>query len=194
MNVRIRFNTEMRTAAWFGDDFLINNFAVNLQLITQSHDARDHSICMGRVRTVIDQLEHSIFVHQDNTVKIDEFINCGLRVTAFPQEPIDQIVGIVLFEKLNAVLENRMRVTDLDICSDLGDSIWFQHSENEKISVIPDTGWWSDASPQCNVTHNAAVGKKVVKLQKQPNWKSFELDWASNVPAETVIINIKDDK
>jgi len=158
MNVRIRFNTEMRTAAWFGDDFLINNFAVNLQLITQSHDASDHAICMGRVRTVIDQLEHSVFVNQNNTGKIDEFINCGLRVTAFPQEPIDQIVGIVLFEKLNAVLENRMRVTDLDICSDLGDNIWFMHGENEKVAAIPDTGWWSDASPQCNVTHNAAVG------------------------------------
>jgi hypothetical protein len=194
MNVRIRFNTEMRTAAWFGDDFLINNFAVNLQLITQSHDASDHAICMGRVRTVIDQLEHSVFVRQDNVDKIDEFINCGLRVTAFPQEPIDQIVGIVLFNKLNAVLENRMRVTDLDICSDLGDSIWFQHSENEKISAIPESGWWSDPSPQCNVTHNAAVGKKVVKLRKQPNWKSFELEWTSTSPAETVIINIKDDK
>ena len=194
MNVRIRFNTEMRTAAWFGDDFLINNFAVNLHLITQSHDASDHAICMGRIRTVIDQLEHSVFVHQDNTVKIDEFINCGLRVTAFPQQPIDQIVGIVLFEKLNTVLENRMRVTDLDICSDLGDNIWFMHGENEKVSAIPDTGWWADASPQCNVTHNAAVGKKVVKLRKQPNWKSFDLEWASTAPAETVIINIKDDK
>jgi hypothetical protein len=194
MNVRIRFNSDMRTAAWFGDEFLINNFAVNLQLITKSHDANDHSVCMGRVRTVIDQLEHSIFVHQDNVDKIDAFIKCGLRVTAFPQQPIDQIVGIVLFEKLNAVLENRMRVTDLDICSDLGDNIWFMHGENEKVSAIPSTGWWTDASPMCNVVHKSAAEKKVVKLHKQLNWKSFDLEWASTIPSETVIINIKDDK
>jgi len=194
MNVRIRFNTEMRTAAWFGDEFLINNFAVNLQLITQSHDASDHSICMGRIRAVIDQLEHSVFVNQNNAAKIDEFINCGLRVTAFPQEPIDQIVGIVLFEKLNAVLEGRMRVTDLDICSDLGDSIWFQHSDNEKISAIPDSGWWAEPTPDCNVGENITKEKKVVKLRKQSSWKTLDLGWCSEQPSETVIINIKDDK
>lgn len=194
MNVRIRFNYDIRSAAWIGDEFLINNFAVNLQLITQSHNSQDHSVCMGRIRTVIDQLEHSIFVHQDNTVKINEFINCGLRVTAFPQEPIDQIVGVVLFEKLNAVLEDRMRVTDIDICSDFGDNIWFMHSENEKISAIPNTGWWVDASPMCNVIYNSAAEKKVVKLRKQLNWKSFDLEWSPTAPTETVIINIKDEK
>jgi hypothetical protein len=194
MNVRIRFNTEMRTAAWFGDEFLINNFAVNLQLITQSQNPNDHSVCMGRVRTVIDQLEHSIFVNQDNTEKINELIGCGLRVTAFPQEPIDQIVGIVLFEKINTVLEGRMRVTDLDICSDLGDNIWFMHGEHEKVSAISDSGWWADASPTVCAAPSSPTKTKVVKMRKSSNWKSLDLEWQSDQPSETVIINIKDDK
>jgi hypothetical protein len=194
MNVRIRFNSEMRTGTWFSDQFIVNNFAINLQLITQSSDASDHSTCMGRIRTVIDSLEHSIFIHQDHTEKINQLVNCGFRVTAFPQEPIDQIVGIVLFEKLNSVLEGRMRVTDLDICSDLGDNIWFMHSDNEKISAIPESGWWADSSPACNVTQPTATEKKVVKLRKQVTWKSFDLEWSSEQPTETVIINIKDDK
>jgi hypothetical protein len=194
MNVRIRFNTEMRTAAWFGDEFLINNFAVNLQLITQSQNPIDHSVCMGRIRNIIDQLEHSIFVNQDNTGKINELIGCGLRVTAFPQEPIDQIVGIVLLEKLNAVLEGRMRVTDLDICSDLGDNIWFMHGEHEKISAISDSGWWTDSSPSVGSTASPTAKTKVVKLRKPLNWQSFDLEWVSDQPLETVIINIKDDK
>jgi hypothetical protein len=194
MNVRIRFNTEMRTAAWFGDEFLINNFAVNLQLITQSENAGDHAVCMGRIRTVIDQLEHSVFVNQDNTAKINELLQCGIRVTTFPQEPIDQIVGIVLFKKLNAVLEDRMRVTDLDICSDFGDNIWFMHSEHEKVSAIPEQGWWTDSAPSVSAVITNTAEKKVVKLRKQLTWKSFDLEWASNQPLETVIINIKDDK
>jgi hypothetical protein len=149
---------------------------------------------MGRIRTVVDSLEHSVLINQNNTDKIKQLINCGIRVTAFPQEPIDQIVGIVLFEKLNAVLEGRMRVTDLEICSDLGDNIWFQHSNNEKISAIPDSGWWTETTPDCNVSDDVTKEKKVVKLRKQSSWKNLDLGWCSAQQAETVIINIKDDK
>ena len=194
MNVRIRFNTDFRTGTWFTDQFIVNNFSVNLQLITQSNDAKDHPICMGRIRTVFDSLEHSILINESYSEKIKELISCGFRVTAFPQEPIDQIVGIVLFEKLNAVLEGRMRVTDLDICSDLGDNIWFQHSDNEKISAIPESGWWTESTPDCNVSENITKEKKVVKLRKQSSWNTLDLGWCSNQPLETVIINIKDDK
>jgi hypothetical protein len=149
---------------------------------------------MGRIRTVFDSLEHSILINESYSEKIKELISCGFRVTAFPQEPIDQIVGIVLFEKLNAVLEGRMRVTDLDICSDLGDNIWFQHSDNEKISAIPESGWWTESTPDCNVSENITKEKKVVKLRKQSSWNTLDLGWCSNQPLETVIINIKDDK
>jgi hypothetical protein len=194
MNVRIRYNTDFRTGTWFADQFIVNNFSVNLQLITQSSDPADHSICMGRIRTVFDALEHSMLINEHHTDKIKDLINCGFCVTAFPQEPIDQIVGIVLFEKLNAVLEGRMRVTDLDICSDLGDNIWFMHSEHEKISAIPDSGWWTESTPDCNVSEPTATEKKVVKLRKQSSWANFDLGWCSAQPSETVIINIKDDK
>lgn len=194
MNVRIKFNAEIRTSVWLGDEFMVNNYAVNLQLITQSQDPEDHPVCMGRIRTILDQLEHSILINQDNTDKVKELTACGFRVIALPQEPIDQIMGIVLFQKLNAVLENRMRVTDLDLCSDVGDNIWFMHSDNEVVHAIPITGWWGDTTPVCINTAPTANKNKVVKLNRQLNWKTLELDWGSAVPTETVIINIKDDK
>jgi hypothetical protein len=96
MNVRLRFNTDFNAAVWYQDQFMINHFSINLQLITQSQDPEDHPVCMGRIQTVIDQLEHSVLINQANTNKSKELIDCGLRVVSFPQEPIDQIVGIVL--------------------------------------------------------------------------------------------------
>lgn len=194
MNVRLRFNTEFRTAIWINDQFMVNNFSIILQLITRSTDPEDHPVCMGRIRAVLDSLEHSVLIHQAHSEKINQLINCGLRVTVCPQEPIDQIVGILLFEKLNAVLEDRMQITDLDICSDWSDGIWFMHSNNEKVSAIPEVGWWNEAGPECNVSVPTPAEKKVVKLRKQLTWKALELDWQSNQPSETVIINIKDDK
>jgi hypothetical protein len=193
MNVRLRFNTDIRAGIWLSDQFLINNFSINLQLITQSNNPEDHSVCMGRIRTVLDGLENSVFINQTHTDKIKQLIDCGLRVTAFPHEPIDQIIGVVLYEKLNAVLEGRMCVTDLDICSD-SDNIWFMHSNNEKISAVPDNGWWAESTPECNVSENNVTGKKVVKLRKLSSWKHLDLGWQSDQPSETVIINIKDEK
>lgn len=194
MNVRLRFNADIRTGVWLADDFMVSNYALNLQLITQCENPKDHPVCMGRIRTVLDQLEHAVLINQDNINKINELTACGFRVIAMPQEPIDQIVGIVLFEKLNAVLENRMRVTDIDVCSDSGDNIWFMHSSNEIIRAMPDTGWWVDSAPICSNTAPSASKSKVVKLKRQLTWKTLELDWDSDASAETVIINIKDDK
>ncbi len=194
MNVRIKFNADIRTSVWLGDEFMVNNYAINLQLITQSHDPEDHPVCLGRIRTILDQLEHSILINQDHVDKIKELTACGFRVVALPQEPIDQIMGIVLFQKLDAVLENRMRVTDLDLCSDVGDNIWFMHSAHELVHEIPSTGWWADATPVCVNPAPAANKNKVVKLNRQLNWKTLELNWSSDTPTKTVIININDDK
>jgi len=194
MNVRLKFNTDLRTGSWFVNDFVINTHVINIQLITKSHTPKDHPVCMGRIRTVMDLLENTIFINQDNTEKIAELSACGFKVVAFPQEPIDQIVGIVLFKKLNAVLEGRMQVTDLDICSDAGDNIWFMHSANELVGAVADTGWWNDPGPVVEHSQPAAPGKKVVKLRRPTAWDSFDLEWNSGSTAETVIINIKDDK
>jgi hypothetical protein len=194
MNVRLQFNTDFRAASWFGDELIINSFSVSLQMLTQSKDPNDHPICMGRIRAVLDQLEHSVFIDQSNTDKIKELTACGIRVVTFPKDPTDQIVGIVLFEKLNAVLENRMCVTNFDICSELGDNIWFMHNDNERVYAIPRAGWWTDPAPGCVSNPLPNHEKKVVKLKRQLTWKTLDLEWQPQDPTETVIINIKDDK
>jgi len=196
MNVRLRFNLDFSAGNWYNNTFLVNNYSVNIQLITQSQTPDDHPVCMGRIRTLFDLLENSVFIDQTNRDKIKELTGCGFQVVPFPQEPIDQIVGIVLFEKLNAVLDGKMRVTELDICSHQGDSVWFMHSDNESISVVPSVGWWTESGPSCVASAPVVQEKKIVKLTKSLSWKDFDLDWYmdSTSDSETVIINIKDDK
>lgn len=194
MNVKLRFDLNFRAGNWYDNEFLVNSYSVKLQLITQSEDPNDHPVCIGRIRTVFELLENTVFVDQHHRDKIRELTDCGIHVVAFPQEPIDQIVGVVMFEKINAVLEGRMRVTDLDLNSDCGGNIWFLHNDHETVKEIPDSGWWSEPGPSCNNYHSANQGKKVVKLKKTINWKLFDLDWDSAQSKQTVIININDDK
>jgi hypothetical protein len=194
MNVRLRFNSDFRAANWYTDELLINSYAVAMNLITASDDPNVHPICLGRIRTIFDLLENSVFIKETNTKKIDQLTECGLRVIAFPEEPIDQIVGIMLYEKLNAILEGRMRITDIDVCSDHGDNIWFMHSEHEKIALSYTPGWWNDEGPSCT-TNKKTKNINIIKLNKPLSWESFGLDWNDEVPAEpAVIINIKDEK
>ena len=203
MNVRLRFNVGFRAANWFGGELLVNNYDINIQLITQTLDPMDHNVCMGRIRTVFEMLENSVLINQTDVGKIDELTRCGMRVVALPQEPIDQIVGITLFEKLNSVLEERMRVTDLDLCSLQGDNIWFMHSEHERIDISTNLGWWDDAGPLCHNILQSPNGNNVVKLTKPLTWEAFNLDWDYDDEDETevnvdhrptVIIKLKDEK
>jgi len=103
----------------------------------------------------------------------------GIRVTTLPEEPVDQIVGMMLYYKLNAVMEQRMTVTGLDIASSLGDNVWYQHDEDDLSGPFATDGWWYRASMQHESIEPDPVLDNVVKVIPT-GWYELNLDWPEN--------------
>jgi hypothetical protein len=99
-------------------------------------------------------------------------------VIVLPDEPVDQIMGMMLYLKYNAVMENRMVVTDVEISSVQGDNMGYLHSHGENLSPgLSRDGWWVDAAPtwyDITVTHTR---DKVVSLNSRPEWADHGLAW-----------------
>jgi hypothetical protein len=73
-----------------------------------------------------------------------------------------------------------MIITEIELSSELGDSIVYLHNDLENMGPIEDAGWWHDPEP----THvdSAVVDiDNVVPLNYNTSWKELGLAWDTSV-------------
>jgi predicted Fe-Mo cluster-binding NifX family protein len=179
MNVRLEYDMNWRAAIWFENRLQINDYSAELSIHTNTMNHEDHVTCMARLNHfVYHELTNTVFIKQDNQDQLKALAAAGIKVTTLPEEPIDQIIGIALYCKLNAILEERMIVTNVTIQSLLGDNVRYLHSSQESLGPCTDTGWWFETGPVHSNFKPAASGKRVVKINRTPTWRDMDLGWS----------------
>ena len=132
MNVRLQYDLEFLAGIYYEDQLQMNQYNVSLNLLTKTRDSVSTNIALDRAKAFVHgALESTVFINQANQERAEFMQMIGINVTTLPEEPVDQIIGMMLYYKLNAIMEDRMTVTQLDIASSLGDSVWYQHDEED---------------------------------------------------------------
>lgn len=181
MNVRLRYNITFPAAVWFDDELMMTNYTLALNFLTQTLDPQDQNIALERVKYfLLNELHSTVFINQAEVDRAEAFADVGLNVTTLPEEPVDQVVSIMLYYKLNAIMEGRMKITELVMSSEAGDSIEYFHSENEHTGLFPDTGWWHDATLcHSNIEFDEEDSpENVVSIGANTDWEDQELGWS----------------
>jgi hypothetical protein len=152
-----------------------NRYKVLMHLITATEDFHEINIAMDRVKVMIHyEFSGTVFVHSDHREEIEQMQALGINVTTLPEEPLDQIVGIMLYCKFNAIMEQRMQVSQLDIASDLGDTVWYQHFDDDNIGPFATGGWWHHSS----IIHTDVVSDSTqIPLIPASSWAHYDLCW-----------------
>ena len=183
MNVRLEYDMNWRAAIWFEDRLQINDYNAELSIHTNTDNHEDHVTCMARLNHfVYHELTNTVFIKQDDQEQLRALVAAGIKVTTLPEEPIDQIIGIALYCKLNAILEKRMIVTNVTIQSLLGDNVRYLHSNQESLGPCAETGWWTDPGPVHSNFKPATGSKRVVKINRTPTWRDMDLGWSGTEP------------
>jgi len=183
MNVRLEYDMNWRAAIWFEDRLQINDYNAELSIHTNTSNHEDHVTCMARLNHfVYHELTNTVFIKQTNQEQLRALAAAGIKVTTMPEEPIDQIIGIALYCKLNAILEEKMIVTNVTIQSLLGDNVRYLHSSQESLGPCADPGWWTDPGPVHSNFKPATGGKRVVKINRTPTWRDMDLGWSGTEP------------
>lgn len=180
MNVRLQYDLEFLAGIYYEDQLQMNQYNVSLNLLTKTKDSVSTNIALDRAKAFVHgALESSVFINQNNMERAEMMQLMGIRVTTLPEEPVDQIIGMMLYYKLNAIMEDRMAVTGIDIASTLGDSVWYQHDEEDVAGPFATDGWWYRASMQHESVERDTIPDNVVKVMST-GWYEMNLDWPEN--------------
>jgi hypothetical protein len=182
MNVRLRYTTKITAGVFFADQLYMNNYQVNLNMITASEDGDDHNVALDRIKYFLhNQLKNTIFINSENTKQCRALADAGLKITTLPEEPIDQVIGIMLYCKLNAILENRLIIVEVEISSELGDNIMYFHDEEEAQGPFESIGWWKESDAvHCDLT--LFNNEKIVALHRiGAGWRDLGLHWEDEI-------------
>jgi hypothetical protein len=152
----------------------MGNYTLSINLLTQTLDPVDQNIALERIKYFLSDVMHStIFINQMDADRAEAYAELGFSVTTLPEEPVDQVVGIMLFHKLNAIMEGRMKVTELAFCSDTGDNVEYFHTENEHTDLFPATGWWNESG----LKHSDVIFEEDIPEDIKSEWQELELGW-----------------
>lgn len=190
MNVRLQYDLEFLAGVYFEERLQMNRYSVSMNLLTQTRDSHSTNVALDRVKAfVYGALESTVFINQQQKDKAEMMQLLGISVTTLPEEPVDQIVGMMLYYKFNSIMEGRMTVTNLDIASTLGDSVWYQHDSEDLAGPFVEDSWWHRASMQHETVEANEVAANVVKVIST-GWHELGLEWPENLlpPTDSTVV------
>jgi hypothetical protein len=175
MKAKVQKDFTFQSAIHLYDEFMINNFNIDLMISVESDDQREQNVAIERVNYfLLHHIDNCIFVFEDDKKAIDRYEKAGLRVLTLIEEPFDQIIGMVLLRKLNAIMEGKLVVEDIIIHSKLSSDIKFRISV-EETEEYAGNYWWNQKSTTTKIASNNKKDK-VVKLFDN-DWEEIGLVW-----------------
>jgi hypothetical protein len=185
MNVRLKFDLPFTAGIYHGDNFYMNNYTLRVLMATVSEDPNDQATAFERLKYFIYTcMESTIFIDAAETEQCNRYIQAGLSITTMPGAPVDQLVGIMLYHKLNAVMESRMIVFETELSSSAGEHMAYLHSEDETTVGYVQPEWWTSS----DLTHSEIVSAdsdNVVSIPQATEWRDLEMAWADEPEPDT---------
>jgi hypothetical protein len=178
MNVRLKYDMHFTAGIWYNDAVRMNNYSLRLWMTTNSENPVDQSIAFERIKYFIyTQIDSTIFINHQLENQCQQLVNAGLNITTMPGDPVDQLIGIMLYYKLNAITEDRMIVVETELSSVQGENMTYLHSDFETTSGYEQPDWWTSS----DLTHSDVVSQdseKIVSMSQGAAWRDLEMSWA----------------
>lgn len=189
MNVRLKINFDFLASAYLDSQVFCNRYLLELDLISNTMDHIDQNVALDRMRHMLyHEFSNSLFVSDEKPDIAEKFNQLGFKTCAIPGPPVDQLLGIMLFAKLNAVMQERLFVTQLKISSDLGDKLVYCQDSEEDLGPFEYTGWWHNPDNSIQAVTTGKKSGNVVDLgTKIDPWHQFGLEWSKDLDSESVI-------
>lgn len=184
MNVHLRKHLAFSSGLCYKGHFFINHYDVGVDLLTVSDDLQQQNIAYDRMKLWISDVINNSVMLSAHDPDLPVWQSTAARTLVLPQDPVDQLVGIMLHLKLNAIMEDHMLITALEISSTEGDGMIYLHHHDD--AVGPDfaqPGWWSQPTPAWCDPPKKPTGK-VIDLARQPEWADFGLGWSQHEPEQ----------
>lgn len=185
MNVRIKFPITFTAGIFYNNELQMNNYMVNLSMITNSQDGATNNIALDRIKYFIyHEIESCVFIDSSEVERCKKFIDAGIKITTIPDNPVDQLVGIMLYYKLSAITEDRLLIEEIEISSSIGEGLIYIHGEHENVDDLSVPEWWKTVD-LVHCDESLISSDEIVTLANMTIWRDLNLEWPDEVESET---------
>ena len=175
MNVRIQYQMRFMAGIHYEGSLRLNEYTLKVYMMTATENPADHNVALDRIKHfVYNELDNTIFIDSYEEEQCQLYLNAGLDITTMPGEPVDQLIGIMLFNKLTAITEGRLLIGETELSSALGDGVIYLHGESENINDVIAPAWWDSSDL---VHSDLTETDKVVSMHKSSVWRELGLAW-----------------
>jgi hypothetical protein len=175
---RIHKNFTFLAAIHFEDRFMVNLYEMDAKMDIYTEDQREQNIAVERVTYLLGSVvEDCLFISIDEKDAINKYNNAGMKVCTLPEDPFDQMVGLALLNKCNAIMEGKIVMTDIVFGSKLSNLIKFEL--NHEVAKLEFDGkhWYNE--PTLVMADKFSKKDKIVNLfdHKCDTWEDLGLTW-----------------
>jgi len=179
MNTRIEKDFFFQCGVHFKNEYYINNYDIVLSFLVETDSMHEQNIAMERVvHYVTNVLQNAVLVESTQEDTINLYKAAKMKICELPQEPYDQIFGMVLLLKLNSIMEGRMKITDMIMGSMLSDGVRYSIVAEVAESALSGKHWWN-RSNICLSDNDLKCpnGDNILKLFSDNKWSDLDLQW-----------------
>jgi len=180
MNVKIGYTTQFIAAVWWDGRLIMSTYDVTFKLITAGMDPANTNTALDRLKYMVEEyLIDTVFVNHTEIDQIKKLKAAGINVIIMPEEPVDQILGMMLYSKLSAVMEGHILIRSVMLSSTAGDGVIYEHESMESIAPFDQPGWWNSTDPHCEM-QTKRNPDKVFVITATNQWRDLGLEWIDN--------------
>lgn len=161
------------------DQPIINNYSVRMEFTTMTEDNHQHNIAYRRMKFWFNEVMESCVLIAPDDKRLSTWQQTGTKVLILPEDPVDQLVGIMLYSKISAIVQEKFIIDEISISSPIDDDVIYHHFSDENLGPFVESGWWNDSRPIWQNKPARSKGK-VISLDRSPDWKDHDLDWPND--------------
>jgi hypothetical protein len=188
MNVKIGYTTQFTAAVWWNSSLVMSTYNVTFKLITAGINPANTNTALDRLKYMVEEyLNDRVFINHTETDQIKRLQVAGINVIVMPEEPVDQIIGMMLYSKMSAVMEGHMLVRSVLLSSTAGDNVIYEHDNTESLDPFNAMGWWNSTTPVCEEEKKKSK-EKIVKITAGNQWRELGLEWIDDSGPEDATV------
>jgi hypothetical protein len=137
MNVRLTYDAKFLSINAVQDRIFPNSYNVRINLLTVTDEPAKQNIAFQRLKFFMNEIfNNGLFVDYSH-LRLNDLISLmPHKIILLPELAFDQTIGMVLYFKLNAILNNEIIVDEISISSSEGDNVWYSIDEDDDFTAF----------------------------------------------------------
>lgn len=180
MDVRVSKSFSLAAGLHLDNKFMVNVYEFDISMLVYTDNMYEQNVAINRMDHFVEHcLDSVVMVHCNNVDAIQKYQEAGMKVCMTHEEPYCQVVAITILQKLNAIMEGRLRITDIDLGSGISLGLRYQLVSEMAEAMITAKGWWS--KPDMSISDVIRTKDNIVKLADPKSWERMGLGWKEPV-------------